>query len=136
MKRIPPLLGLLTLMSCDADETLTKYGGAAHPWRLIVVDGVPVSFPNEVSFGPHGSVIGTGPCSTFNARQTAPYPWFELEVFDLTQDATAPCEWSTEETAFFVDLQEMTLVEVSGATLILSNDDGREMTFAAVTRGE
>ncbi|MGR3635834.1 MAG: META domain-containing protein [Shimia sp.] len=132
MKYLLPLVGLLALAGCGRDETLTQYGGDAFPWRLLVLDGKPVSFPNEIAFGPRGSVTGFGPCSTYSARQTAPYPWFALEdvqVVEVTQD----CAYLAQEAAYFAALSEMSLSEVSGSELVLSDDTGREMVFTGVS---
>ena len=39
------------------------------------------------------------------------------------------CDSLSAETVFFTALGDMTLAEVVGDTLILSNDKGREMVF-------
>ena len=41
------------------------------------------------------------------------------------------CPELPEETAFFKALEQMTLAEVVGETLILSNTEGGEMVFEA-----
>jgi heat shock protein HslJ len=41
------------------------------------------------------------------------------------------CPEMVAETAFFEALDDMTLSEASGDTLILSNSDGRQMVFVA-----
>lgn len=133
MKRLLPLIGLMALVACDPSETLTKYGGAAYAWRLVEVDGATVTFANEIAFGPHGSVNGVGPCSRFTARQTAPYPWFELREIDAFSEDR--CALSAQELRYFADLQEMRLVEVSGPNMALTNEAGREMMFVGITDG-
>lgn len=133
MKRILPLIGLMALAACDPSETLTKYGGAAYAWRLIEVDGAPVSFANEIAFGPHGSVNGVGPCSRFTAGQTAPYPWFEIKEIDAFDEGD--CALTAQQQRYFADLQEMQLVEVSGPNMVLTNEAGREMVFVGITDG-
>ena len=41
------------------------------------------------------------------------------------------CPELAEETRFFQTLEDMTLAEVQGPVLILSNEDGTEMVFEA-----
>ena len=60
--------------------------------------------------------------------QTAPYPWFDLTRMVSTKRA---CPALAAEHAYFAALLEMSLVEVSGTIMILSNDHGREMVFSA-----
>ncbi|MGR3713269.1 MAG: META domain-containing protein [Shimia sp.] len=135
MKYLLPLVGLLTLAGCGRDETLTQYGGDAFAWRLVSLNGQAVGYPNGITFGPRGSVTGFGPCSTYSARQTAPYPWFALEdvqVVEVTQD----CAYQAQEAAYFAALSEMNLSEVSGSELVLSDDKGREMSFTGVSHAQ
>jgi len=133
MKRVFPLFGLVALTACDPSETLTKYGGGDYAWRLVEVDRQPVNFPNEISFGAHGSVNGKGPCSQFSASQWAPYPWFEFkDVSGLRQET---CAMTAQEDKYFADLAEMQIVEISGPNMVLSNEAGREMVFVGITDG-
>ncbi|TCL00480.1 heat shock protein HslJ [Shimia isoporae] len=133
MKKLVLFSCLLIITACDPGETLVKYGGGNYVWRLVEVDGQPVTFSNEIAFGPHGSVNGTGPCTQFTAGQRAPYPWFEIELED---NITAPeCTFSTQERKYFADLKDMQIVEVSGPNMVLTNEDGREMVFVGITDG-
>ncbi len=133
MKRFFPFLGILILTACAPNETLVKYGGADHVWRLVELDGNPVNFPNEIQFGPPNNVLGKGPCSTFSAKQGAPYPWFELEGINAQPSET--CTWMAQEDRLFSALQDMQIVEISGPNMVLSNDAGREMVFVGITDG-
>ena len=54
------------------------------------------------------------------------YPWFELGLMRATRMA---CGDLPAEREFFAMLATMTLAEVSGDVLILSNPDGAEMVF-------
>ncbi|MGX9351964.1 META domain-containing protein [Shimia sp. W99] len=123
---------LLLAVACVRNETVAAYGGADHVWQLSSIDGMPVSYVATLSFATDGQVAGTGPCNEFAARQSAPYPWFALERFVATE---IYCDKLTDEQSFFATLQEMSLSEVSGTRLILSNDAKREMLFTAVTGG-
>jgi hypothetical protein len=51
----------------------------------------------------------------------APYPWFELGPIRTPQE---PCPDNAAENRLFAALRAMTLVEVLGDTMILSNDAG------------
>ncbi|KPA23555.1 hypothetical protein shim_01630 [Shimia sp. SK013] len=135
MTRLILVLGLWLLAACSPDETLTKYGGANFDWRLIKIDNRLVSYHNVIRFDETGAVTGAGPCQTFTANQTAPYPWFVLENLSVSEPSEVACQLAKEDAAFFAALRDMTLVEVAGARLILSDDAGREMYFTGVANG-
>ena len=59
---------------------------------------------------------------------TTPYPWFGATQVASTKMA---CPDLAAETKFFEALAAMTLSEVLGGVMILSNDKGREMVFKA-----
>lgn len=122
------LVPLFALAACDQDETLVAYGGAGT-WRLSALDGADYSAEATMTLGKGGAVTGTAPCNGWSATQSAPYPWFELSQILSTRRA---CPDLQAETAFFTALSQMTLSEVAGDTLLLTNDAGREMTFTAV----
>ena len=77
-------------------------------------------------FGEHGEITGNAPCNRYFGKQTAPYPWFSAKNIGATRRA---CPELDLEAAYLTALSEMTLSEVAGDTLILSNDLGREMVF-------
>lgn len=131
--RLCVLMLLLPLAACLRDETVAAYGASDQLWTLQTIDGQPTPAPVSLSFGVRGAVSGSGPCNSFTARQTAPYPWFALEQF---QADTTPCPPDQQEPALFATLQSMTLSEVSGSQLILSDDAGREMLFSAAPRDD
>ena len=58
-----------------------------------------------------------------------PYPWIKIENIAATKRA---CPDLAAESAYFTSLQAMTLSEVLGDVLILSNDEGDEMVFRKV----
>lgn len=120
----------LGLAACDPTETVTKYGGADYLWQLVEIDGTPVDYKAELMFGPHGSVNGESPCNTFSAIQSKPYPWIEIKI-DVVEQIYCPD--IDDEAAFFAALQDMSLVEVSGPNMVLSNDKtGRQMVFKGI----
>ena len=131
MKYFVPAL-LLSLAACQADETLSGYGAADTTWRLTSLDGQPFTARATLQFPAEGSVTGKAPCNSFSGTQTAPYPWFKLGPIRATR---AACPELAAEKRFFTALSDMTLAEVSGAVLILSNDTGREMVFRAQSGG-
>lgn len=120
-----PLAFLLLLAACGPDETLTGYG-AAGSWTLSAIDDE--AFPSRATivFEEDGKVSGNAPCNGYGTSQTAPYPWLELGLIRATKRACADLKL---EQAYFTALGSMTLVEVSGDVLVLSNDAGKTMTF-------
>ena len=125
---LPPLLSLLLVSACYPDESISGYAEQSAEYHLIEIDGVPFDASATIAFPDTGEVIGQAPCNKYFATQTAPYPWFALEGIGATRIA---CENLSNESIFFEALEQMTLAEVSGETLILSNTDGREMIFVA-----
>ncbi|NCQ23056.1 MAG: META domain-containing protein [Rhodobacteraceae bacterium CG17_big_fil_post_rev_8_21_14_2_50_63_15] len=122
------ILAALTWLGSCRDETVTAYGGDVAIWRLESVDGTPYSARATLGFAQEGKLTGEAPCNSFSGTQTAPYPWFAAKDLITTRRT---CPDLAAETLFFSALAEMTLVEVAGEVLILSNDLGREMVFHA-----
>ncbi len=122
--RAAALAAVLALAAC-ADETVSGY---AHPgpWRLTQLDGQSVTRPVTLRFPVEGRVAGEMPCYRWEAQQTAPYPWFVLSHFRLDRQ---PCEDPEGDEAAVHALASVTLAEVQGRVLILSNEDGLEMVF-------
>ncbi|MEO0774432.1 MAG: META domain-containing protein [Pseudomonadota bacterium] len=121
------LTAMLGLFSCG-DETLSGYGASDVTWVLTEIDSAAFEARAELTFPEEGRIQGQAPCNSFSGAQTVPYPWFKAEEIVVTRMA---CPDLPAETAFFDALQAMTLAEVGGDTLFLSNDDGRKMVFRA-----
>ena len=119
-----------TALSCSSDETLSGYGAADTTWRLVSVNGAPFEAEATLTFPEEGRVQGEAPCNQFSGAQLAPYPWFQVDRLAVTRRA---CPELDAEAVFFEALSAMTLAEVAGDTLLLSNDDGKEMLFRAGT---
>ena len=119
---------LLALPACRNDESVRAYGAADKEWRLVELAGNPFDATATLTFPEPGRIAGAGPCNTFSASMTVPYPWFEVGSIAATKRA---CPDLPSETAFFVALEQATLSEVLGNTLILSNTDGLSMVFTA-----
>lgn len=122
------LLALALMSACQGDESVSAYAPYDR-YALVEVDGLPFSAGATLNLATTGRVSGTAPCNTWAADQTAPYPWFETGPIAATRMACPDLE---AEAAFFAALETMTLAEAVGATLILSNTDGREMVFQAL----
>lgn len=122
------LSSLLALTACAADETVARYGGAGKVWALQDIDGAPFTARATLVFGARGEVSGQAPCNSYSTQQSLPYPWFKVETVRATKMA---CPDLKSETQFFAALDDMSLSEVAGQTLLLSNDAGRTMTFKA-----
>lgn len=119
---------LSALAACKADETVSGFADPAVQYRLMELDGMPFEARATVAFPQPSDIIGQGPCNSYFATQSAPYPWFDVQGIGASRMA---CPDLNVEQIFFAALQDMTLVEVQGETLILTNDAGREMVFAA-----
>ncbi|PTX57292.1 heat shock protein HslJ [Litoreibacter ponti] len=118
----------LSLLGYCKDETVSGYAGTETIWLLQSIDEA--SFPARatLTFPEEGRIAGDGPCNRFFATQTVPYPWFEIGPIGSTKRA---CPALAAEQAYFKALANMTLAEVAGTTLILSNPDGGQMVFTA-----
>ena len=128
METLAAVLSFLCFGACQGDETVAAYGGAARDWTLVEIDGAPFDARATLSFSEPGKIEGQAPCNRYSSDMTAPYPWFESRPLVATRMA---CDDLASETRFFATLKEMTLSEVAGTTLILSNEYGREMVFQA-----
>ncbi len=117
----------VTLAACKKDETVAGYDGNKL-WVLTEVDGAEFAARATLQFGEDNKVTGKAPCNSFFTEQTKPYPWIGFGPIGSTRMA---CPNMEEETLFFTALGEMTLAEVSGDVMILSNDTGRQMVFKA-----
>lgn len=84
-----------------------------------------------ITFPKKGQIEGDGPCNSYSATQTAPYPWFEAGPIVATERA---CADLGAEADFFTALGQVNIAEVSGGTLILSNKDGHELVFMTAPR--
>ncbi|MGH1463735.1 MAG: META domain-containing protein [Cognatishimia sp.] len=120
------LFAIVLCTACKTDETLAAYGAADTTWQLTTIDDSAFAARATLNFLPDGLVRGHAPCNSFTATQTAPYPWFELTPVLSTKRA---CKALQAERRFFAALSKMSLAEISGDTLILSNDAGQLMLF-------
>ncbi|MFO7920738.1 META domain-containing protein [Rhodobacteraceae bacterium W635] len=127
LRLLPFLTALLILSACLQDETLSGYGDGL--WALTQQDGAPVTADITLDLRETGQISGAAPCNGYSAAQTAPYPWVEVGPITATRRA---CPDLTAEQAYFDLLSRMTLAEVSGPALILSNDSGETLTFRRV----
>ena len=125
MRRLAIFIVLLSLTGC-ADETISGYADPEAVYRLISIDDAPFTASASIAFPEEGLVRGNAPCNIWSGSQTAPYPWFAPGPMMKTERACAHME---EEALFFSTLGDMTLAEVQGDVLILSNEAGREMVF-------
>lgn len=128
MLRLALITALAGFSNCSRDETVAAYGGADQVWTLTEIDGADFGATATLAFPGAATISGQAPCNSYSGSMDAPYPWFEARDLAVTRRA---CPDLALETRFFEALQAMTLAEVSGGTLILSNDKGREMVFRA-----
>ena len=127
MVRFALPLFALSFLGC-ADETVSGYADPAASYRLVEIEGQAFAARATITFPEEGRVAGEAPCNRWSAVQAVPYPWFELGPIAATKRACSALE---DEGRFFAMLSAMTLAEVQGPVLILSDDDGREMVFEA-----
>lgn len=125
MKQAVAAAALVALISCTGDETVTGYGGAGQ-WTLSDMNGAQTS-GMSMTLTADGTIRAAGPCAILRARQTAPYPWFRLQDKEQAERA---CAGRAGDQAFFAELGQATLVEVTGDVLILSDPDGLELVFS------
>ncbi len=118
----------LGLAACRGDETIAAYGASDNKWHLTEIDGQPFAATATLNFPEPGRITGVAPCNSYSADLDAPYPWFDAQHLSMTRMA---CDDLAAENKFLQALHDMTLSEVSGNTLILSNVAGREMLFTA-----
>lgn len=116
----------LPIAACKYDETISGYIQKDTIWTLVELNGTPFSKHATISFPSKGKVIGHAPCNSYSATQTAPLPWFELIVTEVTE---LECSDLKAEGMFFQGLESMTQAEVLNTVLILSNETGSEMVF-------
>lgn len=121
------MVAFLLLTAC-ADETISGYADPSATYRLVELNGAPFTANATISFPEPGQARGQGPCNTWFAAQSAPYPWIDLGSIAATKRA---CPDLKAEQAFFAALSQASLAEVSGTFLILTQRDGREMVFQA-----
>ena len=121
-------LCLVTLLACKPDETIAGYGAADRVWVLTELDGAAFDVKATMQFPEPGVIAGDAPCNRYSGAMTTPYPWFEVGQLAVTRMA---CPDLAAESVFFDALSGMTQSEVSGDTLILTNEAGREMVFKA-----
>jgi len=125
--RLIALIALSLLGYCK-DETVSGYAGTDVTWALHSINEAPFNARATLTFPQEGRIAGNAPCNSYFAAQTVPYPWFKAGPIGSTKRA---CPDLKAETLFFQTLAKMTLSEVAGDTLILSNDDGAQMVFRA-----
>ncbi len=117
----------LVLPACAGDQTVSAFADPSATYRLTELDGAPFPARATISFPETGVVRGSAPCNDYSASQSAPYPWLEIGNIRATRLA---CGATEQETRFFQALSDMAFAEVSGDTILLSNDAGREMLFS------
>lgn len=126
--RILPVVLIALIPACERDETVAAYGAADRTWALVELFGTPFDARATLRFPETGKIAGRGPCNSYDADMSVPYPWFQAGPIRATKRA---CPDLAAEQAFFEALTDMTLSEVLGDVLILRDDAGREMVFKA-----
>lgn len=122
------LIAAAALAGCWGDETVTGYLDGADIFALQSINGTAFAASATIDLSETGRVSGKAPCNSYFAEQSAPYPWFDIGPIAATK---AACPDLPAEGQFFDTLSRMTVAEVSGDTLILSNTDDEEMVFQA-----
>jgi heat shock protein HslJ len=120
------LLAVSTVSACQAHETLIGFAGAPSAWVLRSMDGVASAVPITLTLDRSGTLGGQAPCNRYSAVLSAPYPWFEVSGLKVTRKA---CPDLAQEAAYLSALQAMTLSEVSGDMLVLSDTQDRALVF-------
>lgn len=107
--------------------------GAAAPlgtiWQLETVNDTPARATMTLIFLANGDIRGTLPCNSYNARQSAPLPWFEIQDLTLTRRS---CDEIAEENRYVELLNAMDHAEAAGDGLLLSDPDDQSLFFRKV----
>ncbi len=119
---------LVLLAACNEDEAVSGYVDDNTIFALQSINEQPFQASATIDLSETGKVSGEGPCNSYSAEQSAPYPWFDLGPIAATERA---CEDLSAEVTFFQALQSMTIAEVNGPIIILTNDAKEEMVFEA-----
>lgn len=125
MRFFAPLI-FLTAAGCYGDETVSGYATAEATYVLKELNGEPFNARATITFPEQGKVAGEGPCNSWIAEQSAPYPWIRLGPVTTTRMS---CPDLHTETGFFAALSAVTLAEFSGPALLLSDDTGPKLVF-------
>ncbi|MGR3491685.1 MAG: META domain-containing protein [Shimia sp.] len=115
------VLVLPLLAGCPQDETLTAYVDHSN-WISSAPPGLTLNLSER------GTITGTGPCNTFSAEITAPYPWLALGPIRTTRRA---CPNLDQERRALETLSRARFAEAAGPVLILTTDNGTELIFSA-----
>lgn len=113
-------------VNCGPDETVSGYADPAATYQLQTLNGLDFASVATIAFPQEGSVTGAGPCNSFRADQTAPYPWFDIGPIAATRRA---CPELADEQRYFTVLSSMSIAEVNGRVLLLTNEAGNELFF-------
>ena len=122
------VLLLIALTACRKDETVRAYGGGDRTWTLKFLNDAPFPATATLTFPKEREISGQGPCNRYFGALTVPYPWFDTGPIGSTRRACPDLE---VETIFLQALEAVTLSEVLGDVMILSNTEGLEMVFNA-----
>lgn len=119
---------ILALAACTPDETVSGFADQETPFTLVEWNGAPTEIDATISFGPDGAFSGRAPCNRYFGKTDVPYPWFRSGPIGSTRMA---CAALSAERLYFEQLHAMTLIEVSGPLILLTNDDGARLLFRA-----
>ncbi|MEM8870210.1 MAG: META domain-containing protein [Pseudomonadota bacterium] len=109
-------------------DTVGEAAPTGTVWSLVEVNDAPATYGASLRLLSSGRVLGTGPCNSFTATQTAPLPW--VEFTDITPTERS-CAQLRQEEGFFLALESMDFSEIAGESLLLSNDTGQSLFFRA-----
>ena len=131
MPRALALTALALLAACGT-ETVSTIADRDATFVLTAIDGAPFPTRATIRFPAQDRIAGEGPCNSYTAAQSAPYPWFEPGPLAATQRACADPDDTRAEAAFFRALSLMRQADLNGPVLRLT-DTGRRtiMVFRA-----
>ena len=126
--KVSAIFAALAVLGCTPDETLTAYAQGKTTFTLKSINGAMITEHSTIDISVAGRVSGKAACNTYHAAQTAPYPWFAIGPIAANKMA---CPALEIEALFLETIANMSLAEISGDTLILSDSNGQEMIFQA-----
>ena len=128
MRGISALFATAVLAGCVEDHSGSKRIPQGVEYVLIEMNGTAFDERTTIVFGADGGVSGQAPCNRYFGQVSSGYPRFALNGVGATMMA---CPALDTEAAFFAALEGMTLANVYGDTLTLSNPAGETLVFAA-----
>ncbi|EKE44076.1 hypothetical protein OCGS_1592 [Oceaniovalibus guishaninsula JLT2003] len=121
-------IAVTALSACAPEPSVSALVDPGIAYALVSIEGRPFPATATLTFPASDRVAGQGPCNSFDAQQTAPYPFIEIGPLRTTRMACPDIE---AEMLYFGALDAVTVVEAAGPQLVLNAPGGPRMVFQA-----